>query len=72
MFKTTFSYLQAELLAKEYQEQALALEAELKQEDAGQLPSIDDFDSFSKQSGRKKQKPTSKVKEEKLARRRER
>ena len=64
--------MQAERLAKEFQDQAAALESELQQEPDAQLPSIDDFDSFSKHSGRKKAKPTGKAREEKLARRRER
>ena len=64
--------MQAERLAREFQEQAAALEEELQQEAGAQLPSIDDFDSFSKQSGRKKAKPTGKAREDKLARRRER
>lgn len=59
-------------MAKEYQQQVAALETELQQEAGAQLPSIDDFDSFSKQSGGKKAKLGGKAREDKLARRRER
>lgn len=63
--------LQAERLAKEYEKHAQAIEAELKKDAAAlQLPSIDDFDSFAKQKGH--QKLSNKVREEKLARRKER
>ena len=63
--------IQAERLAEEYAAHAKALEAELKKDAAVvQLPSIDDFDSFAKQKGT--QRISSKVREEKLARRKER
>ena len=61
---------QAERLAEEYAKHAQAIEAELKKDAAAShLPSIDDFDSYAKQRG---QKFSSKVREEKLARRKER
>lgn len=62
-------WMQAARLAKEYERHAQAIEAELKKNSEGIiLPSIDDFDSFAKQKG----KLSSKVREEKLARRKER
>ena len=62
---------QADRLAEEYAAHAKALEAELKKDAAVvTLPSIDDFDSFAKQKGT--HKISNKVREEKLARRKER
>lgn len=61
--------MQAAKLAEEYARHAEAIQAEIKKNsEAIKLPSIDDFDSFAKQKG----KVSSKVREEKLARRKER